>query len=128
LVCNDGELTHRLTHPSFAVPKTYLVEVRGAVGTKVIRALLGGVDLDDGPARAARAQTVEHASGHTLLEIEMTEGRNRIIRRMLESLGLPVVRLVRVAIGPLKLGRLKAGTYRKLAPPEIMALYRAARM
>lgn len=128
LLTNDGELTHRLTHPSFEVPKTYLVEVRGAVGNKVIRSLLGGIDLEDGPARAATAQIVEHAKGHTMLEIVMTEGRNRIIRRMLEALGFSVVRLVRVAIGPLRLGRLKAGTYRKLGPHDVMELYRAAGM
>ncbi len=128
LLTNDGELTHRLTHPSFEVPKTYLVEVRGAVGSKVVRALLGGVDLDDGPARAAGVQVIEYAKGHTLLEIVLTQGRNRVIRRMLETQGFTVVGLVRVAIGPLRLGRLKAGTYRKLGPPEIMALYRSAGM
>lgn len=128
LLTNDGELTHRLTHPSFGIPKTYLVEVRGAVGPKIVRALLSGVDLDDGPARAAGVQIVEHAKGHTLLEIVLTQGRNRVIRRMLGELGFTVVGLVRTAIGPLRLGRLKAGTYRKLGPPEIMALYRAAHM
>ena len=126
LLTNDGDLTHRLTHPSFEVPKTYLAEVRGAVGSKAIRALLSGVELDDGPARARSAQIVEQARGDTLLELVMTEGRNREIRRMLDTLGFTVVRLVRVAIGPLRLGRLKAGTYRKLGPAEVMALYRAA--
>ena len=126
LLTNDGELTHRLTHPSFEVPKTYLAEVRGAVGSKAIRALLSGVELDDGPARARGAQIVEQARGDTLLELVLTEGRNREVRRMLDALGFTVVRLVRVAIGPLRLGRLKAGTYRKLGPPEVMALYRAA--
>ena len=128
LLTNDGELTHRLTHPSFAIPKTYLVEVRGAVGGKIVRTLLSGVDLDDGPARASGVQIVEHAKGHTLLEIVLTQGRNRVIRRMLDELGFTVVGLVRTAIGPLRLGRLKAGTYRKLGPPEIMELYRAAGM
>lgn len=126
LLTNDGELTHRLTHPSFEVPKTYLAEVRGSVGNKAIRALLSGVQLDDGPARARGAQIVEQARGDTLLELVLTEGRNREIRRMLDALGFTVVGLVRVAIGPLKLGRLKAGTYRKLGPAEVMALYRAA--
>ena len=126
LLTNDGDLTHRLTHPSFQVPKTYLAEVRGSVGSKAIRALLSGVDLDDGPARARSAQIVEQARGGTLLELVMTEGRNREIRRMLDTLDFTVVRLVRVAIGPLRLGRLKAGTYRKLGPAEVMALYRAA--
>jgi pseudouridine synthase len=126
LLTNDGELTHRLTHPSFEIPKTYLVEVRGSVGSKVIRALLSGVDLDDGPARARSVQIVEQAKGDTLLELVLTEGRNREIRRMLDALGFTVVGLVRVAIGPLRLGRLKAGTYRRLGPPEVMALYKAA--
>jgi pseudouridine synthase len=126
LLTNDGELTHRLTHPSFEVPKTYLVEVRGAVGNKVIRALLTGIELEDGFARAKAAQIVEQAKGDTLIELVLTEGRNREIRRMLDALGFTVVGLVRVAIGPLRLGRLKAGTYRKLVPAEVMALYRAA--
>ena len=126
LVTNDGELTHRLTHPSFEVPKTYLAEVRGSVPSKAIKALLSGVELDDGPARAKTARIVEQARGGTLLEIVLTEGRNREIRRMLDALGITVVGLVRVAIGPFKLGRLKAGTYRKLVPAEIMALYKAA--
>jgi pseudouridine synthase len=128
LLTNDGELTHRLTHPSFEVPKTYLVEVRGSVGSKAVRALLAGIELDDGFARARQAQIVEQARGDTLLELVLTEGRNREVRRMFEALGFTVVGLVRVAIGPLRLGRLKAGTYRKLGPAEVMALYRAAGM
>lgn len=126
LLTNDGELTHRLTHPSFEVPKTYIVEVRGSVGGKVVRLLLSGVELDDGFARARSAQIVEQARGDTLIELVLTEGRNREIRRMFEALGFTVVGLVRVAIGPLKLGRLKPGTYRRLGPSEVMALYRAA--
>jgi 23S rRNA pseudouridine2605 synthase len=128
LLTNDGELTHRLTHPSFEVPKVYVAEVRGAVGYKAIRALLSGVELDDGPARAKEARIVEQARGDTLIELVLTEGRNREVRRMLDTLGFTVVGLVRVAIGPLRLGRLKAGTYRKLGQAEIMALYRAAGM
>lgn len=126
LLTNDGELTHRLTHPSFEVPKTYLAEVRGAVGNKVIRALLTGMELEDGFARAKSAQIVEQVKGDTLIELVLTEGRNREVRRMLDALGFTVAGLVRVAIGPLRLGRLKAGTYRKLVPAEVMALYRAA--
>ena len=128
LLTNDGELTHRLTHPSFAVPKVYLVEVRGSLGQKALRALLNGVELDDGPARAASAQIVERARGDTLVELVLTEGRNRVIRRMMEALGFTVVRLVRVSIGPVKLGRLKSGSYRHLAPAEVMALYKAVGM
>jgi 23S rRNA pseudouridine2605 synthase len=126
LITNDGELTHRLTHPSYEVPKTYLAEVRGSVGNRVIRSLLSGVELDDGVARAREARIVEQAKGDTLLELVLTEGRNREIRRMLDALGFTVVALVRVGIGPLRLGRLKAGTYRRLTPAEVMALYRSA--
>lgn len=125
LLTNDGDLTHRLTHPRYQVPKTYLVEVRGSLSDRAIRSLLSGVELDDGPARAARAAIKERARGDTLVEIVLTEGRNRVIRRMMEALGFTVVRLVRVSIGPVKLGRLKPGTYRHLAPAEVMALYRA---
>jgi 23S rRNA pseudouridine2605 synthase len=125
LLTNDGELTHRLTHPSFEVAKVYVVEVRGAVGPKVIRALLKGVELDDGPARVAKAHILEQTRGDTLIEIVLTEGRNRVIRRMLEELGFAVVALVRVAIGPLRLGRLKSGSYRTLGPAEVGELYRA---
>lgn len=125
LLTNDGELTHRLTHPSYEVPKTYVVEVRGSLGHKAVRALLNGVELDDGPARAVAARISERARGDTLVEIVLTEGRNRVIRRMMETLGFEVVRLVRIAIGPLKLGRLKSGTYRHLAPGEVISLYKA---
>lgn len=128
LLTNDGELTHRLTHPSFEVPKTYVVEVRGAVGQRVIRSLLAGVELDDGPARVVKAHILEQARGDTLIEIVLTEGRNRVIRRMLEALGFGVVALVRIAIGPLKLGRLKSGSYRTLGPAEVGELYRAVGM
>lgn len=128
LLCNDGTLTHRLTHPSFEVPKTYLAEVRGSVGNKAVKSLLSGIELDDGFARAKGVRIVEQARGDTLLELVLTEGRNQEIRRMLDALGFTVVGLVRVAIGPLRLGRLKAGTYRKLGPAEVMALYRAAGM
>lgn len=128
LLTNDGDLTHRLTHPSFEVPKTYLAEVRGSVGSKAVKSLLSGVELDDGLARAKAVRIVEQAGGDTLLELVLAEGRNQEIRRMLDALGFTVVGLVRVAIGPLRLGRLKAGTFRKLGPAEVMALYRAAGM
>jgi pseudouridine synthase len=126
VITNDGELTNRLTHPRYGVRKTYVVEVRGGVGRRALRTLATGVELEDGVARAERARIVEQAGGDTLVEIVVTEGRNRLIRRMMEALDLPVARLVRVAVGPLKLGRLKPGTYRALGPAEVAALYRAA--
>ena len=128
LLTNDGELTHRVTHPRFEVPKTYLVEVRGPVGHRAIRSLLTGIELEDGVAVARKANLVEQVKGSTLVEVVLTEGRNRELRRMFAALDLPVLRLVRTAIGPLQLGRLKAGSYRKLGPAEVSAIYRAAGM
>jgi len=126
IVTNDGELTHRLTHPRYEVPKTYLAEVAGGVGEQALRALVRGVELDDGPARATRVQLVDRRPGTLLVEITIAEGRNRQIRRMVEAVGGRVTRLVRVSFGPLMLGRLKPGTARRLGPVEVRSLYKTA--
>jgi pseudouridine synthase len=128
VVTNDGELTHRLTHPRFEVPKTYLAEVKGTVGGRAIKQLIAGVELEDGPTKRAKVNLVEATRGGTLLEITITEGRNRQVRRMCEAVGHPVKRLVRTNLGPLHLGRLKPGTFRKLSLEEVRALYRACRL
>jgi 23S rRNA pseudouridine2605 synthase len=125
VVTNDGDLTHRLTHPSFGVPKSYLVEVRGTVTRSVIRGLETGVDLDDGRSAPALARIVDRGQAATLIEVTISEGRNRQVRRMFETLGYPVTRLVRIRIGPVELGRLKPGTVRRLGPEEVAALYAA---
>ena len=125
LLTNDGELGYRLTHPSFEVPRTYVAEVGGGVGDKSLRALARGVELDDGPTRPARVAVLERARGATLVELTITEGRNRQVRRMFEAVGHRVLRLVRTELGPLKLGHLKPGSVRKLSPAEVRALYRA---
>ena len=125
LLTNDGDLTHRLTHPSFEVPKTYLAEVEGHVGPAVLGRLRRGVELDDGVTAPARVQVVGQTPTHTLVELVVTEGRNRLVRRMFEEVGNPVRRLARTAIGPLSVGRLKPGSVRKLAPAEVRELYRA---
>lgn len=126
LLTNDGELAQRLTHPSFEVSKTYLVEASGSVKEKSLRALARGVELDDGVTAPAEVRLIEKSPRGTLVEVSITEGKNRQIRRMFEAVGHPVRRLVRTAIGPLMLGRLKPATYRKLRPDEVMSLYRAA--
>ena len=126
LLTNDGDLALRLTHPRFGVSKTYLAEVEGSVKDKTARQLARGVELEDGVTGPAKARLIERAPGGTLIEITLSEGRNRQIRRMLESVGHPVRRLVRTAIGPLMLGRLKPATYRRLKPEEVRDLYRAA--
>ncbi|HEX2294604.1 MAG TPA: pseudouridine synthase [Actinomycetota bacterium] len=124
LITNDGELTHRLTHPRYEVPKTYLAEVKGTAGPKAIKQLIAGVELEDGMTKRARVSLVEATRGGTLLEITITEGRNRQVRRMCDAVGHPVRRLVRTTLGPLQLGRLKPGTFRKLSLEEVRALYR----
>ncbi len=125
VVTNDGELTHRLTHPRYEVPKTYLAEVKGTAGSRAIKQLIAGVELEDGMTKRAKVSLLEATRGGTLLEITITEGRNRQVRRMCEAVGHPVKRLVRTTLGPLQLGRLKPGTFRKLSLEEVRALYRA---
>jgi 23S rRNA pseudouridine2605 synthase len=127
IVTNDGELTNRLTHPRYGITKTYLAEVTGRVTRSDVRRLVTGVVLEDGLAVARRAVVVESTADATLVELEMGEGRHREVRRMFEALGYRVARLARVAIGPVVVGRLKPGTYRKLTQGEIRTLYAAAR-
>jgi 23S rRNA pseudouridine2605 synthase len=125
LLTNDGDLAHRLTHPSYGVPKTYLCEVAGPVQRSVERTLLAGIELEDGPVKADRFRVVDTVAPRALVEVVIHEGRNRIVRRMLETVGHPVRRLVRTGIGPVRLGDLRPGTYRRLAAAEVGALYRA---
>ncbi len=124
LLTNDGDLTHRLTHPSFGVEKTYQVIVEGAVtNARAARLVREGVVLEDGPAKPVRA-VVKGTQGTTsIVEIVLAEGRNREVRRIFEALGNPVSRLVRTAIGPLKDSSLKPGTYRELTSDEVRSLY-----
>jgi len=124
IITNDGDLTNGLTHPRYEVPKVYIAEVEGHVGHRALARLARGVDLEDGRTKPAEASVVERRAGATLVRLTITEGRNRQVRRMAEAVGHPVKRLVRVAIGPLQVGRLKPGTYRKLSPAEVRSLYR----
>lgn len=126
ILTNDGELTHHLTHPSYEVPKTYVVEVEGSLAPRTARLLARGIDLDDGPTAPAEVRILERAARGSVVEMVLSEGRNRQARRMLEAVGHPVRRLVRTAIGPLKLGRLKPGAHRRLNPAEVAELYRAS--
>ncbi len=118
LVTNDGELTHRLTHPSFGVPKEYLVQVEGEPTSGEVRRLREGVELDDGMTAPARVAVV----APTLLRMVIHEGRNRQIRRMCETVGHPVLRLVRTRIGPVTDPSLSPGTYRPLSFDEVRSL------
>jgi 23S rRNA pseudouridine2605 synthase len=126
LLTNDGALAHRLMHPSYGVAKTYLAEVAGPVPRAVGRQLLGGVDLEDGPAKVDAFKLVDAHQRTALIEIVIHEGRKHIVRRLFEEVGHPVNRLIRTAIGPIRLGDLKPGRTRRLTKAEVAALFKAA--
>jgi 23S rRNA pseudouridine2605 synthase len=121
LLTNDGELANRLTHPSFQVPKTYLATVAaGPVGAGALDALRAGVQLEDGPTAPAAVRRMPGARSSTsVIELTISEGRNRQVRRMCAAVGHPVVALQRIAFGPLRLGGLKPGAHRELTAAEI---------
>ena len=125
LLMNDGELAHRLTHPRYGVPKTYLAEVTGPVPRDLGRRLATGIELEDGVASADRVRVVEQAGSRALVEITLHEGRKHIVRRLLAAAGHPVSRLVRTQVGPVALGNLRPGTTRELTVREIGDLYAA---
>ena len=122
LLTNDGELTHRLTHPSFGVDKEYLAHVNGVPTRATIRTLREGVSLDDGVTSPAQVTQVTDG----VLRITIHEGKNRQVRRMCEAVGHPVARLVRIRIGPLTDRKLKPGVWRQLTSDEVRSLERAA--
>jgi pseudouridine synthase len=126
ILTNDGDLTLRLTHPRYHVPKTYVADVKGAVTGGTVKRLARGVELDDGTTAPAEVKLLERAGARSLVEITIHEGRNRQVRRMLEAMGHPVISLVRNSIGPVRLGRLKPGTFRRLTSDEVRALYKAS--
>jgi 23S rRNA pseudouridine2605 synthase len=121
ILTNDGELSHRLTHPSFGVDKEYLVEVDGEPHRGIVRKLREGVELEDGMTAPAKVAVL----GDRLLRITIHEGRNRQIRRMCDAVGTPVIRLVRTRIGPLTDRTLGPGEWRPLVQDEVRALERA---
>ena len=125
LLTNDGELAHRLMHPSFEVAKTYLATVPGAVPRGLGRTLRAGVELDDGPAAADDFAVVDAVPGRTLVRVTLHEGRKRIVRRLLAAVGFPVQALVRTDIGPLRLGEQRPGSIRALTRKEVGELYQA---
>jgi 23S rRNA pseudouridine2605 synthase len=126
LLTNDGDLANSLLHPRFGVEKEYLAEVRGTPTARHLAEIRRGVELEDGPARAARARVAARAGDRAAIRLVMTEGRKREVRRLLDAVGLPVTRLVRLRVGPFKLGRLAPGAVRELDPDEIRSLRQAA--
>src|SRR3954447_14424485 len=122
LITNDGELAHRLGHPSYEVPKTYLAQVSGSVPRDLARRLRSWIELDDGPVKVDSFQVVDTHAGQSVVEVVLHEGRKHIVRRLLAQVGLPVSRLTRTAVGPISLQRMRTGTIRRLSRQEVGAL------
>lgn len=125
LLTNDGELAHRLMHPSFEIPKTYLATVNGAVPRGLGKTLRAGIELDDGPVRVDDFAVVDAVPGKSLLRVTLHEGRKHIVRRMLDAVGFPVQALVRTDIGSVTLGDQRPGSIRVLTRKEVGELYQA---
>ncbi len=126
ILTNDGDLTQRLTHPSHGVEKEYLVEVEGVPSRGALRSLREGVELDDGLSAPAEIRLLQSRGDHAAIEMVIHEGRNRQVRRMCETVGHPVRRLVRTRIGLLADRDLAPGSWRVLRPDEVRGLYAAA--
>jgi len=123
LLTNDGELAHRLAHPSYEVPKTYLAEIASPVPRDLGKRLKAGVELTDGVATADAFRVLGQAGGRAQVEVVLHEGRKHVVRRMLDAVDRPVSRLVRVAIGPVRLGVQRPGALRPLTSKELGQLY-----
>ena len=122
LLTNDGELAHRLAHPSFEVRKTYLAQVSGKIPRDLAKQLRAGVVLDDGPVAVDSFRLVDAHAGQSVVEVVLHEGRKHIVRRLLAHVGLPVSRLTRTAVGPIELRAMRSGTIRKLTRAEVGAI------
>lgn len=122
ILTNDGDFANKLAHPSHEVPKTYLAEIEGRIDNKTLRRLEKGVTLEDGPIKPDEIKLLTRAEARSLVQITVHEGRNRIVRRIFDSVGHPVRQLSRTSIGPVRLGRLEIGTTRELTREELGAL------
>ncbi len=128
LLTNDGELANRLAHPTPGVSKVYVAKVKGRVSKHVCTQLKEGIELDDGPVRATGCTIMDVAKDSSLVQVELHEGRNRIVRRMLDKVGHPVLELVRTQFGPVRLGTMAPGEVRELSPAEVGRLMDVAGM
>jgi 23S rRNA pseudouridine2605 synthase len=128
ILTNDGELAHRLMHPSFEVPKTYLATVLGTVPRGLGKTLRAGIELEDGPVHVDDFAVVDAVPGKSLVKVTLHEGRKRIVRRLLAHVGFPVKELVRTDIGTVSLGEQRPGSIRVLTSKEIGELYKAVGM
>lgn len=124
LMTNDGELAHRLMHPRYEVGKLYRATVRGAISDDAVRTLAHGVPLTDGITAPARVRLIGRSKKRSIIELTLIEGRNRQVRRMCQHVGHPVMELVRLSVGPVRLGGLARGEWRDLTAAELHALRR----
>jgi 23S rRNA pseudouridine2605 synthase len=122
ILTNDGDLAHLLSHPKFSVPRTYLAKVSGVPDEKKLDRLKRGVVLEDGRARAVFVLLLGHGGKNSWVRVVVTEGRNHLVKRMFMAIGHPVLKLKRVAFGPIPLGTLPPGQFRYLTPEEIAKL------
>jgi pseudouridine synthase len=122
ILTNDTQFAERLTNPDHKIPKTYLVKCSGPLTDEALEQLRKGVELSDGPTRPAEVKRVRDSGKYSHIELQINEGRNRQVRRMVEAIGSKVLKLVRIAIGPVQIAELKIGTWRHLDAREIAAL------
>lgn len=126
LLTNNGELANRLAHPAHGVSKVYVAKVAGVVPKSLCTTLRAGVELDDGPVRVSDCVVLDTSSSHSLVQVQLHEGRNRIVRRMFATAGFPVLELVRTQFGPIRLGTLAPGEVRQLGREDVGALMSVA--
>ena len=122
LFTNDGEWAHRLTHPRYHVPRTYKITLEGEISGEASKALSRGMELDDGFTGPSKVAVLRKSGGRSVIRITITMGKSRVLRRMLETLGLKVIHLIRIGFGNLELGDLKIGHYRHLETDEVRGL------
>jgi 23S rRNA pseudouridine2605 synthase len=125
LLTNDGDLSYRLTHPRYHVPRTYKATIDSMITEKALQSLRNGVMLEDGFSGGSNASLVDQPGGKSVIRITVTQGRKRLVRRMIEAVGYQTVHLIRTGFGNLALGNLKPGQYRYLEPDELLALKRS---
>jgi len=129
LFTTDGDLAHRLMHPSYEIDREYAVRLLGTLTNEQREALLAGIELEDGPAKLTNIREEGGSTGvNAWYRVTLREGRNREVRRLFEALGLAVSRLIRVRYGPVNLGKLKRGETRQLSRDEVQALYSAVHL
>lgn len=128
LLTTDGEAVHRLTHPKYRVARRYTALVHGRSTAEVTAAVRQSIVLDDRPVVPSQVRVRPGTEGRSIVDVTLTEGRNRVVRRWCEAMGLKVERLARLSYGPVRLGDLAAGRYRPLTPAEERALYKLIRL